>query len=137
MTKDLRISPTLNRRQSIESRRQMQALRENMMVLVRCLGLVSLANTTPTINACRITPVMLCMHMISTASGHASVVYLWGWRNAKFAVIIFFILFMAVPHQNSLILCYDTTLISLSIYQKSLPLSVFSVWTVILVCIVL
>lgn len=46
------------------------------MVLVRCLGRVSLANTTPTMKACNMTPVMLWMHITNTASGHASVVYL-------------------------------------------------------------
>lgn len=81
MMKDFLMSPTRNSKHRRPSLMQIHTLRENIMVLVRCLGRVSLANTTPTMKACNMTPVMLWMHITSTASGHSSVMYLEQERS--------------------------------------------------------
>jgi len=70
----LRISPTRNMRQGWSSRWQITALREKRRVCVRFLGRDSFANTMPTMNACKITPVIDWMHIVKIASVHSSVV---------------------------------------------------------------
>jgi hypothetical protein len=61
-------------RQGWPSLWQMTAFLEKRRVWVRFFGRESFANTMPTINACRITPVIDWMHIMNIASGHSSVV---------------------------------------------------------------
>lgn len=68
------MSPTRNMRQGWPSLWQITAFLENSKVWVLFFGLESFANTMPTMNACRITPVIDCMHITKIASGHSSVV---------------------------------------------------------------
>lgn len=69
---DFRMSPTLNKRQSLLSRRQITACRLNKSVCERFLGLDNFANTIPTMKHWIITPTTDWRHNINTASGHSS-----------------------------------------------------------------
>lgn len=84
------MSPTRNIKHGSPSLWHITAFRENRRVCVRFLGRDSFANTIPTMNAWRITPVMDWIHITKIASGHSSVVcfepYL-TWKWIKIAII--------------------------------------------------
>ena len=77
------ISPTRNMRHGCPSLWQITAFLENSNVCVLFLGLESFANTIPTINACKITPVIDWMHITNIASGHSSVVCFEPYLRTK------------------------------------------------------